>query len=209
MLLALFPLQLIVFPGEEVPLHIFEPRYKQLIAECRDEGVTFGIPVFVDGRVSQYGTEVELVKVFRDYDDGEMDIIVRGLSAFEIKKLHDLVPGKLYAGAEIEPIENDPESDPLVQKRLFTLLNRLLILVQRSDLTIKEESENLSFKAAARAGLSLSQRLEVIAMPREKDRQDFVLAHIETALERFEKRGVSDLVIGRNGASRRSSGSRS
>ena len=209
MLLALFPLQLIVFPGEEVPLHIFEPRYKQLIAECRDEGVTFGIPVFVDGRVSQYGTEVELVKVFRDYDDGEMDIIVRGLSAFEITKLHDLAPGKLYSGAEVEPIENDPESDPLVQKRLFTLLNRLLILVQRSDLTLKEESENFSFKAAVRAGLSLSQRLDVIAMPRERDRQDFVLDHIETALERFEKRGISDLVIGRNGDSRRSSGSRS
>ena len=65
MFLAIFPLQLAIFPGEEVPLHIFEPRYKQLIVECRDEGITFGIPTHVNGRIARYGTEVRLKKILK------------------------------------------------------------------------------------------------------------------------------------------------
>ena len=111
MFLALFPLQLALFPGEQVPLHIFEPRYKQLIAECRDEGVTFGIPAFVEGNLSVFGTEVELVRVLQTYDTGEMDIVVRGVKVFKIVELQTDVPDKLYAGGTIEYPDDDPDAD--------------------------------------------------------------------------------------------------
>ncbi|MEL7221839.1 MAG: LON peptidase substrate-binding domain-containing protein, partial [Bacteroidota bacterium] len=61
--LALFPLQIIAFPGEAVNLHIFEPRYRQLITDCVEEGITFGIPSFVNGKVNEFGTEVKLIKI--------------------------------------------------------------------------------------------------------------------------------------------------
>ena len=70
MKLPLFPLQSVFFPGETVPLHIFEERYKQLINDCRDEAITFGIPVFINGTV-EYGTEVQLVEVVNTYDSGK------------------------------------------------------------------------------------------------------------------------------------------
>ena len=58
--LPLFPLNLIVFPHEDLNLHIFEPRYRQLINECLDEKKTFGIPAFVNNKLLGYGTEVEV-----------------------------------------------------------------------------------------------------------------------------------------------------
>ena len=60
--LPLFPLKLVAFPGEELNLHIFEPRYKQLIRECEQNGTTFGIPTFLDNKVLDFGTEIELIK---------------------------------------------------------------------------------------------------------------------------------------------------
>ncbi|MGD1947779.1 MAG: LON peptidase substrate-binding domain-containing protein, partial [Croceivirga sp.] len=74
MKLPLFPLQSVFFPGETVPLHIFEERYKQLINDCREEAVTFGIPVYIDGTV-HFGTEVQLVEVVNTYETGEMDVV--------------------------------------------------------------------------------------------------------------------------------------
>ncbi len=95
MFLAIFPLQLAIFPGEEVPLHIFEPRYKQLIAECRDEGITFGIPTHLNGRIARYGTEVRLKRILKTFDTGEMDIIVVGVRIFEVNEVQAEVSGKL------------------------------------------------------------------------------------------------------------------
>ena len=84
--LPLFPLQLVVFPGEKLKLHIFEPRYKQLVGECRDEKMTFGLPAFFDGRVAEYGTEMRLLTIFKTYDDGRMDIMTEGVAAFLEKR---------------------------------------------------------------------------------------------------------------------------
>ena len=61
--LPLFPLQLVVYPGEKLNLHIFEPRYKQLIQECQEQGTTFGIPAFIDSEIMSIGTEIELLKI--------------------------------------------------------------------------------------------------------------------------------------------------
>jgi uncharacterized protein len=69
MKLPLFPLQSIFFPGETVPLHIFESRYKQLINDCRAEAITFGIPVFINNQM-KFGTEVQLVEVVNTYGGG-------------------------------------------------------------------------------------------------------------------------------------------
>ena len=74
MRLPLFPLQTVFFPGETVPLHIFEDRYKQLIQDCLKEAMTFGIPVYIDKSLA-YGTEVQLKEVVNTYVDGSMDVV--------------------------------------------------------------------------------------------------------------------------------------
>ena len=77
--LPLFPLSLIVFPGEELRLHIFEPRYRQLIQECIDDQITFGIPAVMDADMGNIATEVVLEGVEKRYAEGRMDITTRGV----------------------------------------------------------------------------------------------------------------------------------
>ena len=80
--LPLFPLQIVVFPNENLNLHIFEPRYKELINECEKEGTTFGIPAFLKQKVMEFGTELEVIKVEKRYGKGEMDIKTKGIGLF-------------------------------------------------------------------------------------------------------------------------------
>lgn len=91
--LPLFPLNLIVFEKEELRLHIFEPRYKQLIAECLAEDTCFGIAAVVNNKMTRYGTEMRIEKVVKTYDGGEMDIVCRALRRFEIEEFNEVQPG--------------------------------------------------------------------------------------------------------------------
>ncbi|MCU0326286.1 MAG: LON peptidase substrate-binding domain-containing protein [Spirosomaceae bacterium] len=84
MKLPFFPLNLVAYPHEDLNLHIFEPRYRQLINECLETGQTFGIPPFINNRLLGYGTEMKVVELSKRYENGRMDIKTRGLRIFRI-----------------------------------------------------------------------------------------------------------------------------
>ena len=77
--IPLFPLNIVVYPGEHLNLHIFEPRYKQLIMECHVAKKQFGIPAVIENKMQEYGSVVEIIEVSKIYDNGEMDIKTRAL----------------------------------------------------------------------------------------------------------------------------------
>ena len=99
-LLPLFPLNLVAFPGEKLNLHIFEPRYRELVRDCFTEGLTFGIPPFLDNAVQELGTEMRLLSVEKTHTGGEMDIRTEAIGVFRVRKFLRQAPGKLYAAAE-------------------------------------------------------------------------------------------------------------
>ena len=99
--LPLFPLGLAILPGEELPLHIFEPRYKELIGDCKAENISFGIPFIEGNSISTFGTNVRLDRVIKYYDNGEIDIVVEGLNIFRIENYYEQLPQKLYAGGDV------------------------------------------------------------------------------------------------------------
>lgn len=105
--LAFFPLGMTVLPGEVVNLHIFEPRYIQLIQDCNSEELSFGIPFIKGSQISEYGTQVKLKKVLRVYKNGTMDILVQGTGIFKILNFVSALPNKLYSGGEIQFIKRD------------------------------------------------------------------------------------------------------
>ena len=196
MLLALFPLQLALFPAEEIPLHIFEPRYKQLIAECRDEGITFGIPTSASGSVSKIGTEVSLVRILETYDTGEMDVVVRGERVFRIDTFQAELPGKLYSGARVTFQENDPQADPDTERNLIESYDELSRLLRTDEPDQVEAMPNLSFELGPRVGLSLEQRLTMLRMNKESDRQTFLLQHIEHAIHAIKQQRLRGTKLG-------------
>src|SRR6478672_9177821 len=95
--IPIFPLAIVVYPGEELNLHIFEPRYKQLIRECFEAKKPFGIPSVINNEVAERGTVVEVTEISKTYDDGKMDIKTRGLTIFKILEIVKEIPDKLYS----------------------------------------------------------------------------------------------------------------
>ena len=188
--LPLFPLQLVVFPGEKLKLHIFEPRYKQLIGECRDESVTFGLPAFIDGRVAEYGTEMRLINIFQTYDDGRMDILAEGVSAFHLDEFVREVPAKLYHGARVTVLGNDSVAYEITTEELARQYVKLHQLMKTDYTRESFASKNVSFQIAQEVGLKLSQKVELLSLEKEADRQLMLVNHLYTIIPMLE--GVQD-----------------
>jgi uncharacterized protein len=106
-ILPFFPLNISLLPGEDIPLRIFEPKYKQLINECFEEKRNFGIPFLKNSEMQRFGIECQVKQLVARNSKGEMVIVVEGVINFEVKSIEDPLPGKLYSGGKILPIIND------------------------------------------------------------------------------------------------------
>ena len=199
MLLAIFPLQLIIFPGETLPLHIFEPRYKELILDCRDAGITFGIPTYLGGSVSHYGTEVELVNIFRTYDNGEMDILVRGVRVFTVEELRAQVEDKLYSGATVSFPENDPAVDDEIHDTLSREFATFLRRSGRLAPPYGDADVDLSFRIAPAVELPLERKIELLSLRQEQKRAEYLVKHLRRLIESIPKRDNANVRLGGNG----------
>lgn len=178
-MLPLFPLQLVVFPGEDLNLHIFEPRYKQLIGECRDEGTHFGIPAYFEKRMQNIATEIELLGIEKIYPNGEMDIRTRGLGLVQINEFHEKIPRKLYSGAEVEDLEIVDDGDFILNETILELMAQLFELLKISkDLPTDTETFRM-YDIGHHIGLSIEQEFQLLSLLSEKDRQVFVQQHLE------------------------------
>ena len=177
-ILPLFPLKLVVFPNEKVNMHIFEERYKQLVNECMDENKTFGIPAFLNNKVAPYGTEVRVVAIAKRYDDGKMDVRVRGERTFVLEDFWQQEEHKLYPAGKVRFAELIEDSD----KRLEHLIaDKLLALYE--VLGVKRPVKDVhSFKIGHYLGMSQKQELKLLALHRESERQALILQHLTTML---------------------------
>ncbi len=114
-----FPLRVFLFPGEDIPLRIFEPRYKQLIEDVRKKGITFVIPFVLDREIQECGCEVRLKEVVAENPGGRMVITVESVSVVQIISFNRQLSGKLYAGGTIRRI---PCGDPIKNRELLGLI---------------------------------------------------------------------------------------
>ena len=137
-ILPLFPLSIVVFPGEELKLHIFEPRYKQLIHDCKKDGLSFGIPPYIEGKSLYVGTELKLKEIKTVYEDGKMDIIATGIGWFEIAEFYRILRGKLYPGGKIIRKTWDIESDIVLSARLVGLIEELYHIMKITNVPIPD-----------------------------------------------------------------------
>lgn len=181
--IPVFPLGIVVFPGENVNLHIFEPRYKQLINECFSEDKPFGIPTVIDNNLSEMGTLVRITEVVKVYDNGEMDIKTRGLRVFRVLEMIRSVPDKLFSGAIVNYPDNieGPGKKELMNKIVQAVreLHRLLNIDKDFQ---KADEELASYDIAHHAGLSLEQEYELLGLLREEQRQEYLKRHLSKVL---------------------------
>lgn len=180
--IPIFPLGIVVYPGENLNLHIFEPRYKQLIKECLEAKKAFGIPVVINNKVQDYGSLVEVTELSKEYDDGEMDIKSRGLKVFRILELIKEIPDKLYSGAIVNYPDNAAAGNPGVMRKIMTDIRELHRLLKVSKDFKKEDDELYSYEVAHHIGLSLEEEYELLVLTDERQRQEYLKRHLQKVI---------------------------
>lgn len=197
MKLPLFPLQSVFYPGETVPLHIFEERYKQLVNDCRKEALTFGIPVFINNTLS-YGTEVQLVEVVNTYESGEMDVVCVARQVFKVISFENQMEGKLYAGGEVEFLDMENDADDGLREEVMLKVETLYDLMDVPFTKTSPKQFN-SYSLAHKMGLSFEQEYELLQMTKESDRLWYIKAHLEATANILSEVNRTKAVIEMNG----------
>ena len=178
---GLFPLGVVLLPTERVPLHIFEPRYKELIGECLESDVEFGLVLADDDGLRAIGTRAAVTDVLHRFPDGRMNVVVEGGGRF---RLLGLTSGRSFQTAEVEPLE-DEESDAGAEARVLALerYGRLAAATGSEPDELDAESPVLSFEIAARVDFGAELKQQLLETRSEPDRLDTLATLLEEAAQ--------------------------
>ncbi len=176
--IPIFPLGIVVFPGESLNLHIFEPRYKQLINECNAAKKPFGIPAVIENKMQEYGSMVEIIELSQVYENGEMDIKTKGLRVFRILEVIKELPDKLYSGAIVNYPDNNEKGIPEVMRKVMAGIRELHQLLKVNKDFKKSDSAMNVYELAHHVGLSLEGEYELLNLLDERQRQEYLKRHL-------------------------------
>ena len=168
--IPIFPLGIVVYPGESLNLHIFEPRYKQLITECFQQQKSFGIPSVIDNQMQDFGTLISITEVTKVYEGGEMDIKTRGEKVFRILEIIKEIPEKLYSGAIVTYPDNQERGNPEIMRRVAASIRDLHKLLNVDKSFAKPDLELKAYDVAHHIGLSLQEEYELLNLMDERQR---------------------------------------
>jgi ATP-dependent Lon protease len=184
--LPLFPLGLVLYPGEALPLHIFEFRYRELIRFCMETDEPFGVVMVEEDRMATVGCTARVERVLRRYDDGRMDIVVRGEERFRIAEVRQERPYLTATVESYEGIDNLP--DPSLRERVITLHMKLVELSGDSLRPSQYEGpKHVSYVVAQNAGLDLARKQELLEIRSEQQRLDYLGEHLEQMIPEVER----------------------
>ncbi len=204
-LLPLFPLDLVLFPGTPLPLHIFEPRYKDLISECLDNKTRFGI-VRAKGQqeegegsgeeestpdsesqeqaLADVGCTAEIVAVTKTYPDGRMDIVAEGRERFEVL---DIDEAQSFLRAEVLYFDDEPETAPEADVARAVKLHSDILAIAGAKQSLPEELKQVSFHLAGSLPLDLDFKQALLEMRSESKRIAAVITAFEAILPKLRR----------------------
>jgi len=176
--IPIFPLGIVVYPGESLNLHIFEPRYKQLVNECNKEKKLFGIPAILNNHLQDYGTLVKLTEIIKVRDNGEMDIRAEGEKVFRILEVIKEIPDKLYSGAIVNYPSNNEKGNVVFMQLIISSIRELHHLLNISKDFKKKDEELHAYDVAHHVGLSLQEEYELLNLMDELQRMEYLKRHL-------------------------------
>lgn len=198
-LLPLFPLELVLFPGASLPLHIFEPRYRKMVADALNDQSEFGIVLVQGHSLARVGCTAEIVEVTKEYPDGRYDIEVRGNQRFAIRELDQSNP--LLMGA-VEFFEDEPGVTPSgdLERRAIALARQL----KGADDTEEwepdpDEPERLSYIIAGAVAVDAATRQKLLESRDEGERLQMLCDHLDSQIEQGEERDRARRISSTNG----------
>jgi Lon protease-like protein len=199
-LLPLFPLDVVLLPGIALPLHIFEPRYKEMIGECRANNAPFGVVRALEDGVAEVGCTAEIVSVTKEYPDGRLDLVAEGRNRFEVLELNRQ---RSFLQAEVLLVQDEPGTpSPEDTARAIQFHLEILSLAGAlQDLSAADQSV-LSFCLAGSLPLDLDFKQKLLGMRSEGERIQAVAAYLESILPNLRRSARAREKAGGNGHAR-------
>jgi len=197
--IPLFPLNVVLFPGEQLPLHIFEPRYRRMVRECLDARSPFGMLLALEDGVTRVGCTAEILEVVKRYPDGRMDIITVGRDAFRIVELfteHPLLEGCVdYLEDRDLPVDS-PGRRELIES--YETCHTLLFdsLPRNVDECLSGE---LAYAIASCLPIDLLWKQQILELRSEGERQDRLLKYLREWAPHLLKEKAMRQAAGGNG----------
>ncbi|MEM6336423.1 MAG: LON peptidase substrate-binding domain-containing protein [Bacteroidota bacterium] len=188
--LPLFPLNVVLYPQEKLPLHIFEPRYRDMLRYCLESKEPFGVVYVRDNELATIGCTARVKQVTRQYDDGRLDILSIGETRFEIE---EVLNEQTYTTARVQPlIEANEPATPRIRERAIAQHMRFLELIREKPRPeLYERSPLTSYLIAPRAGLDLEQKQAVLEINTEDARLDYLSEHLASMIKALEQETVA------------------
>lgn len=191
LLLPLFPLELVLFPHANLPLHIFEERYKEMIADCLRNQWEFGILAVVGGSVEPIGCTASISEVLQRFPDGRMNILTRGQRRFEISDLNE---DRSYLRGKPSFFDDDEETSPLgdLPQQAMELYDRLRDVVQLRNESFHDprpttSDSQLSFRLMAGVPVDINWKQDLLELRSERERLTRVIRFFEQLLDHLDQ----------------------
>lgn len=186
-LLPLFPLDSVLLPGVSLPLHIFEPRYKEMIGECLQHKKPFGVVRAKEEGIAEMGCSAEILEVVKSYPDGRMDIMTVGRRRFEVLELNrdrDFLQGQvLFVDDEPGDVEEDSSEE---RKRALDLYDEISELLG-GEAEVDAESGLLSYQVAGALPIDLDFKQALLGVLSESERLEGLIEFLEAILPKLKK----------------------
>lgn len=202
-IIPLFPLSLVVYPGSIYPLHIFEEKYKKLVARCIDKKDGFGIIPIIEKESAKIGCYVNIERIIQKFDNGSFDIWVKGVSRFIL--IETWIHNDGYSEGKITEY-NDIRMNAPSRARIISAVDIFKNILQKVDITLEddfwdslEHSEYKSFKLAEKSGLNIRQQVDLLKIQSESQRISFLIDHFERIYNYLDKNLVNKNLIAGDG----------
>jgi Lon protease-like protein len=183
-MLPLFPLDLVLFPGAPLPLHIFEPRYKELIAECIAQKTTFGMIRARENALAEVGCSAVILDVNKTYEDGRLDINTEGGQRFAVRQLNQ---ERAFLRGEVVFFEDEPSQVTKSETDTVIQLHQQLFEVLGQHVEVEKSYASLSFQLAHELPVDLDFKQSILEMKSEAERVETLIDYYRTTIPKVEK----------------------
>ena len=182
-LLPLFPLEIVVFPGAPLPLHIFEPRYKEMIGECLSQERPFGMVRAKENALSAIGCSARIINVIKKYEDGRMDIAAEGAQRFEIIQVNQ---ERSFLQAEVAFFDDEPSIVSKSAADTVVQLHEQLFAVMGQTVEVDRDAAYLSYRLAQDLPVDLDFKQTLLEMKSEAERVEILTEYYRATIPKIE-----------------------
>jgi Lon protease-like protein len=195
--IGLFPLGTVLLPSERIPLHVFEPRYRELIGECIDEEREFGLILTDDQGLREIGTRAAVTEVLEHFDDGRLNVVVEGRERF---RLVELTSGRSFHTGEVEPVVDlGDEPRQADVDRALTLFRRLGKIAGADVEGLAVTTDMPSFELAARVEFDPELKQRLLELRSEPERLQTLADLLERAAQALQLQQAGARIAQTNG----------